>query len=720
MKRLITLSLITLLSANTSFAENTYSNFAEFNGESLFTPPAVQQQEQEQKRHDRQATIPPLKRARILIKNAIYDKAQKNSQLAPTNPEETIYNQETSTSEFASKEEEEHFDENMMPDGFEADEEAVQEHKKRRFFRGKNKAAEESSENKESIILDCDNMDYDTDKYCIYAKGNVNVKFVEQDTDLKADLITFDRMNNTIKAEGNVQILKNGQTITGDYIFVDMNEENALIENPIAETATIKMTAKKGYVYGDKIVQENGSIVVDNDFPIAFGTADKGPRMSGMMYPKDQTITNDFANGRIKVEAQEIKITQKDNLETLRIKRLKVKKGKYTLLKFPAVKFYTNKNNDYVETNLWEIGSRRGLGMYVGPGFVFELPKGSVLKMIPMLNYNNGIGVGGIARFSSGTNLTQFGYGTAENLFVGHGKQKLDDNLYLQYAVNDYMDEWFLGRRRPKYGVDLVYNKTYSSDNFLIKGQTSRFTHSADFGYFHDIDKDRHFRNLKSSNMGTTRTRYMMEVSQNFISYKNEEKLTAFSLALVGQLSAALYGTGDTQFIGRIGPRAHMQYKRWAQDIGYFQSVYDDNSPIPVFDAYRYGKCNVYAREYLRINRYLTLCWYGSFNLNGDSPNNRAFQDNAFYVSLGTSDFRVNVGYDIIRENTFLTFEVMMDAKGSQIDYDKLEIKQDKKAKEEDKLVDKSAQQNEFKNSDRAPVLQRAVVEDVSTVEDVL
>ena len=336
-----------------------------------------------------------------------------------------------------------------------------------------------------------------------------------------------------------------------------------------------------------------------------------------------------------------------------------------------------------------------------------------------MLNYKHGIGVGAVTRFSSGTNLTQAAYGTAESKFVIHGKQRLDDNLFLQYAVNDYMDEWFLGRRRPKYGVDLVYRKTYSSDNFLLKGHVSRFTHNADFGYFQNMDKDRHYTDLRGGHVGTVRARYMMEASQNFFDYKNEDKLQAFSLAIVGQLSSALYGTGGTQFVGRIGPRASMQYKRWAQDIGYFQSVFADDTPMPVYDAYRYGKSNLYAREYFRINRYLTLCWFVSLNLSNDSPNNRQFQENAFYISVGPDDFKFNLGYDIIRENTYFTFQMMMDAKGTQVDYDKLEIKQDKKAKHEEKLVDKS-EQNVFKNSEKAPVLQRAEVENISTVEDVL
>ena len=35
-------------------------------------------------------------------------------------------------------------------------------------------------------------------------------------------------------------------------------EENALIEKPVTLTDTIEIKAQKAYVYGDKIVQENG------------------------------------------------------------------------------------------------------------------------------------------------------------------------------------------------------------------------------------------------------------------------------------------------------------------------------------------------------------------------------------------------------------------------------------------------------------------------------
>ena len=731
MNRKIIIALIfSLFTAGSVFANDTFIDEIDaFAGDAFFKSAA---QSVDSQKNNENATkessdgstsksIPPIKRVRLLIKQKMKQRAKNNAQLAPTDPNAGIYRHETNTSEYASKELEENFDENMMPDGFEADEEAINENKKTGHFwnRKNNQEKVPQAKETEDIILDCENMNYDTNNYCLYANGNANVEFVKQQTVVKADKITYDRMNNTIKAEGNVRILKNGQTITGDYIFVDMNEENALIENPITETPTITIKAEKGYVYGDKIVQEKGSVQVDSSFPIEMHPSYRGVDSRNIIYPKDQTITNDMGDGLVKVQAKELQITQKGDLEVLRIKGADIYKGKYKILKIPRLKIYTNKNHEYVESNIWEVGSRRDLGMYIGPGFVFELPKGSVLKAMPVMTINGKVGIGAVGRFQSGTNFTQAGYGTSKSRILIRGEQKLDDNLLLQYSMNDYINEWFMGSRRPKYGLGLIYEKKYSDNDFLLKNQVSSFTHRMNIGYYHDIDRDKYYQDLHTSDIGTLRTKYMAEVSQSFLNYRNEDKLTSLRLDLVGQMSAALYGTGDTQFIGRLGPRLTFQLKRWVQELGYYQSVYDDRTPLPAFDAYRYGKSNVYLREYFRINKYLTVAWMGSLNLSGDSPSNYRFQENAFFISVGPSDLKFNLGYDFVRANTFVNLEVMMDAKGTHVDYDKLVIKQDKKAGKET-LKDEPDEDTAFQNSRKAPVLQRAEVEDIRTVEDVL
>lgn len=737
--KFITAIALTLLLSNTAFAEESLMhNSSYYTGDSFFKAPAYIEkndventdltsdgyEKQDSRNNETRGTTPPVKQLRQAIQNKYAERKARQSQLAPTDPAANIYNSDTETSEYASKNEKEEFDENMLPDGFEADELAVEENKKSKHFWNKDKssAKAEAKENTENIVLDCDNMDYDTDNYCLYATGNVNVEFVKQETTVKADKITYDRMNNTIKAEGNVHIIKNGQVIDGDYIFVDMNEENALIENPMTKTPTIEIKSKKGYVYGDKIVQENGTIDITDSYPIKFKPSGYTPIVSQMIVPKNQTLTEDMENGLVKVNAREIIITQKGDLETIAIKKANVKKGKYTILKIPAIKIYTNKNHDYAETNIWEIGSYRDLGMYIGPGFVFELPKGSVLKAIPMVNYSHGIGVGGLGRFNSGTNQTEIAYGTAGSKLMAHGYQKLDDNLFLQYGMNEYLNDWWLGRRRPKYGAELAYRKMYASDNFLLKGHRSSYEHMLGFGYYHDMDKEKHFGEGRNYTIGTTRLRYMAQALQNLYSYKNIPNQTAFNFDIVSELSASVYGTGDTQVIGRLGPRVHTQWKRWMQEVGYYQSAYRDESPIYIYDSYRYGKSNFYLREYFRINKYLTLCWFGSLNLSNDAPNGDRMQESSFWVSLGPDDIKFNLGYDVIRESTFFSVEMMMDAKGTHIDYDKLVIKRDKKPSDEVKENNntKTEPKTEFKNSEKAPVLDYAHVENIKNEEDVL
>ena len=522
-KRIITLLSITLLTANISFAEYAYIDSDDFTGDAFFTPPVLKEKQIEQNNGSsgRQPATPPLKKLRLKIKKKMQMQDAEKLELAPTAPQDSIFNAQTEMSEYVSKDLKDNFDDYSMPDGFEADEEAISEHSKRHFWSKKDRSAKKNLENKDSdnIILDSENINYDTNNYCIVATGNVSVNFVKHDSVIKADKITYDRMNNTIKAEGNVHILKNGQTINGDYIFVDMNEENALIENPLTQTAEITMRAQRGYVYGDKIVQENGVIDVDKSFNINFSSLNSGPNIGKMIPPPKEQITD--AGKRISIKAKEIKVTQKGELEIVDLKRVSIFRGNKKILSVPPAKIYTNKNFDFADTSSMELGSFRGLGMYLGYGHVFEIPGGSILKVMPILNYKSGFGIGGIARYNSASNWTQASYGTAASKFMIRGKQKLDDNLSLQYVMNDYMPEWFLGRRRAKYGASLVYKNGYSQDSFLIKGQASSFAHQFDFGYFQDIDEDKSYDRPGGSELGTIRTRYMAQVNQNLFSHRN-------------------------------------------------------------------------------------------------------------------------------------------------------------------------------------------------------
>ena len=51
------------------------------------------------------------------------------------------------------------------------------------------------------------------------------------------------------------------------------------------------------------------------------------------------------------------------------------------------------------------------------------------------------------------------------------------------------------------------------------------------------------------------------------------------------------------------------------------------------------------------------------------------FQENRFILSLGPDDFKVSIGYDFIRQTTYFGFDILFDTKGTQVEYDKMEIK---------------------------------------------
>ena len=75
--------------------------------------------------------------------------------------------------------------------------------------------------------------------------------------------------------------------------------------------------------------------------------------------------------------------------------------------------------------------------MFLGPGFVFGGPGGSILKAIPFLNYQHGdFGFGGALKYRNTYNTTELGYASAADVFFMRGHQRLDDTLYMQYRAN--------------------------------------------------------------------------------------------------------------------------------------------------------------------------------------------------------------------------------------------------------------------------------------------
>lgn len=574
-----------------------------------------------------------------------------------------------------------------------------------------------------NIVLDADNIDYDDNKQNITATGSPILKFPQQDVTLKADKMVYNSESNILKAYGNVEIIKQGSHINGDFIQVNMNEESAFLDNMNMKQSFMTVTARKSEMDGDKIILHDGKMESKESYILNLQTKMIGGNNFNNMIIDDEdrsSISDDVGDTAIHIKAKEIFVNAKKNNDVITLKKAEINYGDYKLFTIPSITAHTNKKRQFFEANYPEFGSRGKLGMYLGPGFVFDTPlqDGSTVKILPILNNKSGIGFGGLLKYRSATNYTDLGYGSSADIFMMKGKQYFDDKLYMQYGVNSYMDEWFFGPRMPKYMAELIYKDRTIVPSTIRDGLDLTFSHRFGLGYMQNNDTNRHGENIASADVGTLRTRYMAEVSQSLFRYQDKERLRYLDLAFVMQGSAALYGTGDTQFVGRIGPRVHTQYKYWMQDIGFFASAYQDNTPMARYDMYRYGHASVYLREALRVHKYLTLAWSGTLTLTGDSPNGEMFQENSFIIALGPDDFKINFGYDWVRRQTYFSFVIAMDTKGSSIDFDKMVIKNPDRLARSDKEEPQLKVFDEANQTSKANSAKKMMYAEVIELED--
>ena len=528
------------------------------------------------------------------------------------------------------------------------------------------------------MVLDSDKITYDEETGDMVAHGRPSLEFPQQKLRVLSDTMLYNQDSNILKGYGNV-ILYNGQMPTkADSFEIDMNEETMHMSNISTLSDAFIMDASKAMQKDSKLIFENGYLHSDISEIHQFHSRMVGPRFWDMIIePEAQALfLCDPEGNDVHLDIDEIYVDARKNHNKYVAKNIKVSKNGKHRFTWKKLTMFTDKEGGNFEANYPEFGTKRRLGMFAGPGFVFGGPGGSVLKAVPFVNYqNDDFGIGAFLKYRNTYNSTFLGYGSAADIFVLKGRQRLDDNIFLQYTANSYVDEWFLGARMPKYGAEIYYDKKHKVKDFLAEGKHLSFRHRFGVGLMEDGDRNYHGERLNGGHMSTTRFRYMAEVAQSLYTYTNVDQSLYFNLSLAFQGSAAVYGTGDTQFIGRVGPRMHIQYKNWMQDLAYFHSGFEDGTPLPRYDTYRYGASSVYISEIIRINKYLSVGWSGLANLSDDSPNGKVFQENRFVVAIGPDDLKIRFGYDFYRKTTFFGFNVAFDTKGTSVNYGRMEIK---------------------------------------------
>lgn len=575
--------------------------------------------------------------------------------------------------------------ENLQDDDLvnESDSIVTVEPRNKKFFR-KNKKKDKNKEKKNKqteakpsdIILTADVTDYFPDRSEIEAVGNAKLQMTGEDFVLYADKIIFNHDINGVKAYKDVKIVRGENVTTGDFINIDLNTAHGWIQKPLTSNYSVKVRAEEAYIYPDKIEEYEGVANILEDKRFSFGSSN----FTNLLNPGQLDFGDFYSSGTepssVKIKAKDIIVDSQDGHNVINIKQAGVYYKKFKLGVIPTLKIMTDKENSVMETNIPEIGSDSNLGMYAGPSFVIGLPKDSVLKLSPIAIYSKDksrFGIGGIAKFTSPSNETEMGYSSAENRFLLRGYQKFTDNLKLNYSQNMYISEWFLGYRRPMYGMDLEYD-----DSYHISDLGANFRHKIQAGYYSDFGKIGSF--------AKGRLRWMTQMQKTFFSYTNPENTFNTEIGLIGQTSIAQYTTGDTFAIARIGPMINTSYRNWSQSLLYYQTGVGGKTPFK-FDDYYYGKSNVQIIESLRLHKYITIGYLMSIAIAGrdtystqqltpytvNKPYNW-LQENMFLISVGPEEAKVTFGYDAYRQTTALYFSMLLGTKDMDVAFKKTVI----------------------------------------------
>ena len=548
------------------------------------------------------------------------------------------------------------------------------------------------------VLVDSETIEYFPERHEFEAVGNAKVTFPEENSTLLADRIIFNHDTNFIKGYGNVVLIKEGQRVNGDYIQVDLNEDNAMMTHPVLNHVAIKIRAKNVQVSDAKTEAMDGIVTFNDKVTYKFTSRPimgfDNPMMEDAI-PQNFYFKEKYDN-KWKLKAKTITIdSYKDrDIATLKNADMYIKDTK--LASAGKIKLYTDKEQGYIETNMLELGSMRNLGAYISPGIVLQTPNASTLKIGPAVTYKSEFGVGALGRFLTDKNRTEFGWSSSKDKFVLQGDQEITEDLHLEYGINTYMSNYFLGGRMPEYGAQLVHHKAYNIEDLGVKFN-NRFVGGI-------------YRDWGDTSFSTTKFAWQTSSSKSLFKYTNNEAKFALDFGVNVQTHAAVYGTGDTMGLVRGGPYLRTQYKAWQQYVAYFQGGQAGDSPF-YFDKNFYGKSNVVLGESLRLSKYLTLMYTATVVLSNDSPDDRMLQENRVYFAIGPDDLKFLIGYDIYRQNAAMGISMNVGAENSEVEFNRLILndpqaiaKHDKAERKHEAAQNKKAAEAKKKQKESDPM----------------
>ena len=525
-------------------------------------------------------------------------------------------------------------------------------------------------EDKNKFLINADKITYDDTDGNVYAKGNVEIISVSQKVVLKADDAILDKESQTIKLQNNVKILKDGMEVVGDYMLVDLNEQNVLMDEPVLNAYMFTAKGQEGYLIANDIELVNGTITSSKDtkFPLVSGGFQRVEPMGveGLREAIEKAQSAPNRKQAYRIDSKEIVVTCYKDHNSVVLKDSKIYYNNHKILPKMDIEILSDKKINVADVGGIEAGSLRDFGMYVDYGFLFKIPKGQVLKLSPALVYgDSNLGVGLIGRHQSENSMLEAGYNTASTNLVAKGKYNFGKSVVLRYGRSSYQQEGFFGARRPGYFAQLESIRMFRNRDLGVT-----YTQGLYGGFVSEYTK----HDKESHAYGTMRFRYMGQITKTLLKYQNKEQDLLLELGALTRGAATLYGSGQTHAVAQIGPYVRTRFKNWDSKIGYTINGIHGDSPFR-FDQYRYGTSTVYLNEKFNIGRLFAVGYRANITPNKDNYRHELMSESAFYAVVGPDDLKLSLGYDFMRDIAHFEFLFLLGTKSTKIDFEKLTTK---------------------------------------------
>ncbi len=535
--------------------------------------------------------------------------------------------------------------------------------------KSKTSAEQEKVSDKNKFQINADKITYDDTEGNVYAKGNIEIISKAQGVILKADDAVLDKAKQTLRLYNNVRIIKDGIEMKGEYLLVDLNEQNILMDNPTIEAYSFIIKAQEGYLIANDLQMINGTAKSSKktEYPLVTNGFQKlSPGGALFLYDNmvDTSSIDPSRKQTYTINSKELVITSYKDHDSVLLKGSNVLYNNHKIIRNTDIEIISDKQNQVIETSAPEGGTMRNFGTYIGYGFMFRLPKGQTLKLMPALVYKSGIGVGVIGRHQSKNSVLEAGWASASSNLVLRGRYKFSDALSLRYARSAYMSEGFMGNRRPGYGAQLEYKKSY-----LIEDLDAVFSNGVFAGVFTD-----YALHDQEDAYSTTRFRYMADLHKDFLKYENKEQDLYIKFGALAQGAATIYGSGETAGVARIGPVITTKVRRWESSINYLLAGIHGDSPF-IFDKYRYGKSSISLNEKFNFNNKFALGFRATVTPLKDNYENDLLTESRLYALIGPQDIKLALSYDFVRDVAHVDFMFMVGSDSAKINFEKMTTK---------------------------------------------